>query len=148
MKSSRKKQDHRRKKQNAAQILSKRIKRRFPDQKLVMGGAPDGVKMSDVLEAFVEPYRELVDTKDAFYKLLTIAIVAWNAALLPAQKRMTHVENILQVLPESARSDGIEIVKELIERKERYFSENKRMILDCEVEETEKGYHLFVISTL
>jgi hypothetical protein len=49
---------------------------------------PHGIeKMSEILLRFVEPYMELVTTDEALEKLLTVAIVAWNAAMLPPNER-------------------------------------------------------------
>lgn len=143
MKSSRKK----RRKRKVSKSLSRRVKQQFPKQKLVMGQAHDGVKMSEVLKEFVAPYRELVDTEEAFCQLLMTAIVAWNTALFSAQERKACIEKVLKILPEQVRTDGRAIINELIERKERYFSEYKRMIIDYEVTDIGKDYHLVVIST-
>jgi hypothetical protein len=61
----------------------------FRGQKLVI--APSGrVKMSEVLEDFVEPYMDLADTEEAFHKLLTLAIMAWNASFLSEEEGMVH----------------------------------------------------------
>ena len=112
-----------------------------------MGEACDGVKMSEVLKEFIAPYREIANTEEAFRKLLVTAVIAWNTALFPTEERKTHLEKVLEAFPEEVRADGRAIISELIERKQRYFSEYKRMIIDYEVTDTEKGYHLVVIST-
>src|SRR4051812_46828121 len=44
-------------------------------------------KMSEVLEDFIEPYRDMADGENALRKLLTLALLAWNAALLPEDRR-------------------------------------------------------------
>jgi hypothetical protein len=41
-----------------------------------------------------------------------------------------------------------DLIKELIARKNRYFSEHKRMIIDFELQDEGKDYHLSVASTL
>jgi hypothetical protein len=124
------------------------VRLQFPNQKVVIGEAHDGVQMSEVLREFVAPYYKAVDTEDEYRKLLDTAIVAWNVALLPAKKRKAHLEKILETIPEQAREDGRAIINELIIRKERCFSEHKRMIVDYVITDTEENYHLFVISTL
>jgi hypothetical protein len=114
---------------------------------VVVGGARDGVKISEVLKEFVAPYREFADTEEAFRKLLATAVAAWNTALFPAEEREAHVEKVLDALPEEVRADGRAIISELMERKERYFSEYRRMIIDYEVTDMGEDYHLVVIST-
>jgi len=150
MKSSRKKQRkrRRRRKRDAAKILNRRVRRQFPKQKVVMGEASDGIKMSEVLEEFIAPYREIANTEEAFRKLLVTAVVAWNTALFPAQERQAHLEEILEAIPEQVREDGRAIINDLMVRKQRYFSEYKRTIIDYEVTDTGENYHLAVISTL
>ena len=52
-------------------------------------------KMSEVLEDFVEPYRDLADTDDAFRKLLNLGMLAWNAALMPEDQRRAMIDEML-----------------------------------------------------
>lgn len=54
----------------------------FRDHKFVIE-PPGQIKMSDVLLDFVAPYRHFVNTIEAYRKLLLVAVIAWNAALLP-----------------------------------------------------------------
>ena len=57
---------------------------------------PEGQeKMSAVLEDFVEPYRDMAETYDEFHNLLDLAMLAWNAALLPEDKRRAMVDDVL-----------------------------------------------------
>jgi predicted RND superfamily exporter protein len=137
----------RRRKRDTAANLRQRVQQQFPDQEVVVGEARDGVKMSQVLEEFIALYREFADTEEAFRKLLVTAVVAWNTALFPAKERETHIEEVLKALPKEVRADGKAIINELMERKERHFSEYRRMIIDYEVTDTGKDYHLTVIST-
>ena len=46
-----------------------------------------GVQMSAVLTDFVGPYFELADTNAGFRRLLTLAVAAWNASLLPKEEQ-------------------------------------------------------------
>jgi hypothetical protein len=148
MKASRKRRPKRRKrKQKAAKTLRQRIRRRFRNQKVAVIDAQDGVKMSEVLEEFIAPYHQVAHTEEQYSKLLAMAVTAWNVALFPAQKRKAHIEEMLEAVPEEVRADGRAIIDELIERKDRYFSEYRRMIIDYEVTDTGVGYHLVVFST-
>jgi hypothetical protein len=134
-------------KRDTAANLRRRVQKRFPDQEVVVGEGRDGVKMSRVLEEFIEPYREFADTEEAFRKLLVTAVAAWNTALFPIEEREAHLQRVLKALPEEVRVDGRAIISELMEQKERYFSEYRRMIIDYEVVDTGEDYHLIVIST-
>ena len=113
---------------------------------------PSGeVKMSEVLTAFIEPYIESASTEEAYRKLLMLAIVAWNAALLPEDDQQDMVDKAVEVMPAASwamRAYMRAIMSELIERKKTYFSEYTRMILDFELTEMGEDYHLSVASTL
>ena len=132
---------------NAAARLKRRIQQQLPDKKIIVDGAYDGVKMSDVLKAFVAPFRHLAETDEALRKLIAIATTAWNIALFPAQEREARTEEILEAFPQDARADARAIIGDLIERKEEHFSQYKRMIIDYEVTDIGQNYHLTVIST-
>jgi hypothetical protein len=110
-----------------------------------------GEKMSEVLEEFIEPYIESATTPEAYHKLITLAIIAWNAALLEETERQSLItqstEAILATAGEEWKKDLQNILAMLIERKQRYFANNRRYILDYHLSETKKGYHLAVIST-
>jgi len=109
-------------------------------------------KMSEVLTDFVEPYRELADTEEAYRKLLTLAILAWNASFLPEKEQQEMVERVLVGGIPGATKElkaGLrEIVSKLIARKKAYFVEYRRIIIDYELKDTGRGYHLAVASTL
>ncbi len=113
---------------------------------------PSGeVKMSEVLTAFVEPYLESANTEENYRKLLMLAIVAWNAALLPEEDQQDIVDKAVEAIPAASwamRAYMKAFMSELIERKKTYFSEYTRMIIDFELTDMGAGYHLSVASTL
>jgi len=125
-----------------------RVKEHFPHQEVVVGPPSDGIKMSDVLEEFVEPYRQFAETKDAYRKLLAVAIVAWNVMLFPEKDRPSRLDQFLVILPEHVREEGRQIIEELMVRKQRFFSQHRRMIIDFEVAGTGGQWHLSVMSTI
>jgi len=123
----------------------------FHGMKLVV--APSGsVKMSKVLEDFVEPYMGSVDTEQAYRRLLTLAVMAWNTSFLPEEERQEMIDRVLEAAIPSGDDElraGLKgIVNMLIARKRAYFSEYTRHIIDFEVTDTGEEYHLTVASTL
>jgi hemerythrin len=122
------------------------------DSKIV--AAPKGqAKMSEVLEDFVEPYiDEIDDTLEAHRKLFSVAALAWNAALLPEEKRQEMVNDLVEkgLKGVSARDKRVfwGIVDELIQRKLEHFADNNRFVVDFELIKAGTGYHLTVISTM
>lgn len=128
-------------------VLKQRVKEKFSLQKVITGPTSDGIKMSDVLEEFVEPYQQFAETEEAYRKLLTTAMVAWNVMLFPEKDRSSRLDELLDTLPEDVREDGRQTIEELMVRKKRFFSQYRRMILDFEVEDTGNKWHLSIIST-
>ncbi|MCL5960365.1 MAG: hypothetical protein M1358_13825 [Chloroflexi bacterium] len=124
----------------------------FSDKEVVFqSGSPE--KMSEILEAFVQPYLEYAETRKSYEKLIAVAAVAWNAALFPPEERQTMLDETSKIIQTSGgNKEDVEIyrglVNELIKRKERYFADNKRLIVSYQISETRGGFHLLVASTM
>jgi hypothetical protein len=109
---------------------------------------PSGeTKMSEVLLEFIEPYSQYWKTTEELTKLLGVAAIAWNAALLPGSEWKEAIENAVKVAPPEIRQDMKAIVEEMMQRKETHFSHNKRMIMNYQVTMTKEGPHVTVLST-
>lgn len=132
----------------ADRALKRRARCAFGKSQVVVGPAFDGVKMSEVLEEFIAPYRELAETKEAFERLATLAAAAWNPGLLPKDQKRSHfLQKLVGAFPEYVRDPGGMMIERMIDRKKRFFSHHRRMILGCEVAESGTNWHLSVIST-
>jgi len=129
--------------------LRKKLRRSssLPPEAVIVYDPPGAAKMSEVLEEFVKPYWELATTEDAMRKLLTVACVAWNAALLPPTEREKMIRESEKTLPAGMRQDYRAILDPLIERKEEQFAENTRAILSFELTMRPTGPYLEVMST-
>ncbi|RMD51860.1 MAG: hypothetical protein D6828_06580 [Nitrospirae bacterium] len=145
-KSRRKRKKRSRKKNKGLNVLSQKLRSRLDKEGIVVVDSKGGVKMSEVLEAFVEPYIELADTEEKFRELVSIAVAAWNTSLLPKEVREEIIENVLVGFPEEIQKNAIQILEGFIRRKELYFSEYKRAIVDFEIAATKKGYNIVVVS--
>jgi len=108
-------------------------------------------KMSAVLEAFVEPYLELADTEHGKQVLFHLAALAWDAALLPEEKRQAMIDDILnhgvKGLSNRERRDLEQLVTGMIQRKLSLFADNRRHILSIELTDMGQDYYLSVAST-
>jgi hypothetical protein len=114
---------------------------------------PDGrEKMSEVLEELVEPYRDQAEGYDAFQKLLQLGVLAWNAALLPEDKRRAMVDDLLAAgFTRASAADLAEVrqfIEAMIRRKEELFAANRRAILSFELTDRGDDFYLAVASTL
>jgi hypothetical protein len=109
------------------------------------------IRMSEVLEAFVEPYVDLAETEEALHKLLTVAIAAWNISLLPADEQKAMVDQMANSQSDASRRDKRDlrrILYDLIERKRTHFADNRRAIVDFHLRDEGDDLQLLVASTL
>lgn len=110
---------------------------------------PEGYdKMSAVVWDFIEPYREYAPTYEALGKLIVLAILAWNASMLPDDKAKAMVEKVVdsQPLSQSDHDMMIDVVEDLIERRKKHFAHYTADILDYKLTETEDEFRLSVVS--
>ena len=82
--------DQKRKQQRKQRLYSsqgnpmiRRLKEAGLDNYKIVQAPKHAAKMSEVLREFIEPYQEYAPTTEAQHRLIAIAIVAWNTALLP-----------------------------------------------------------------
>jgi hypothetical protein len=110
----------------------------------------DGPKLSAVLLEFIKPYKKDDPTREVYDKLITMAVVSWNAALQDGEERQKYihamVDMIINITGEEWRKEAESIIQMMIKRKERYFAEDNRHIVDFCLTETSQEYHLSVAS--
>jgi hypothetical protein len=145
-----------RKKQHRTSSNKKKLKTRlqsdpaFKNMEVVESPA-DEEKMSAVILRFVEPYTELVETKEAFERLIVMAMVAWNSTLLAGTARQELLDLFKETLPsdndQEWQSDAEQILAQMMRRKERHFPDNQRFIIDYRVSESRDEYKLAIVST-
>jgi hypothetical protein len=111
---------------------------------------PEGeLSISDAISQIIAPYRHLADDYDSFHKLVTTACAAWNASILPADKRENMLADMRNLMPDQqSREDFTEIVKELMKRKNKLYPKVDRMIVQFKVTDRGNDFHIAVASTL
>ncbi len=134
-------------KKTTTEEMRERLRDKLGGKEIVFVESTDGVKMSEVLEAFIAPFMEFADTEERFEKLVTIAVIAWNASLLPRSAQTKAIDDVLTSLPPETQADARVIVRDLMRRKRKYFGKNRRAIIDFEITDTKKEFHLMVAST-
>lgn len=142
---------HKQRSKEASEVLDafgKRVTEEYKDSNLKFVRNPKGKeKMSAVFFDFIKPYMEHATTKDAFENLVVMGLAAWNAATFQGREREETVKKFLKLMPWRDRRDAQAILEEMIERKDKYYPENNRLILDYQLTMTQNGPHLSVIST-
>ena len=134
-------------KKTATEKMEKRLSDQLDGKEVVIVESTDGVKMSEVLEAFIAPYMEFAETEESFEKLVMIAVIAWNTSLLPRSAQTKAIDDLLTSLPPETHADARSIVRDLMRRKQKHFGKIRRAIIDFEVIDTRDGFHLTVAST-
>lgn len=126
--------------------LVDKLKKNSPDREIAFKPTDGAERMSEVLERFVEPYREDDETEDTYRKLLNIGAVAWNLASTPFEKRERILDNIFMDMNEEAKDANRKIVNILMDRKKRLFFHDKRIIVGVDVKVYGNEWHLSVVS--
>ena len=111
-----------------------------------------GVKMSKVLESFVEPYADDVKDLDNYRHLLSFGQCAWNAALRDEWEGGKMIDEFvaekISMFKPRGRAAAREFLNSLIARKLRHFDQFLRPILAFEVRDVGDGWHLNVMSAI
>ena len=133
--------------------LERRLQQKHGDDYQVIVDPKGKAKMSEVLEDFVEPYQgQIDDTLEAQTKLISLAALAWNATFLPEKERQKMLDDAVVTLMKGASAKNKQefraIIEGMIERKMTHFAEYKRAIVDFELIDTGRGYHLTVAATM
>jgi len=109
------------------------------------------VKMSKVLEKFIDPYLETAQTFEDRETLLNIAVIAWNLALMPEGDRQKAMDDMFKgaanfediLMQKEAKA----LIQEMIDHKLEHFANVQRFIVDFEIKETGSHFNLVVVST-
>ncbi len=110
------------------------------------------VKMSEVLEDFVDPYLHTVQRAQDFNSLIKLAILAWNCALRPKKEKKQIINERVKELGSKGdvlvRQDLTDFLNELITRKNNFFADNKRVIYEFNLQGSWPKMHISVASSL
>jgi hypothetical protein len=111
---------------------------------------PEGeISISEAISKIITPYRDMAQDYESFHKLVTVACAAWNATILPVEKRESMLADIRKLMPDQqSREDFTAIVKELMKRKNRLFPKVNRMIVQFKVTERRNDFHIAIASTM
>lgn len=123
------------------------------DKAIVLEEHPDVPKMSQVLLEYAVPLTDPLPKDDnvAFRKAIGLAMICWNAALA---SRVQRKETLHQFVSEASKDvdlpseELLDILNFMIQRKNRLFKNNKRVILNYEVKATKKDRQVYVVSSL
>jgi hypothetical protein len=127
-----------------------------------------GIKLSAALIELCEPFEpENLSTKE-FEKLIALAAVAWNIAVLPKEERLEKLTSFIETMPNMKEELEAEIdtvlhddskdnefapattmlhfIGAMIQRKDELFPNDNRLVLNYNVKDRPEGPHLTVSS--
>lgn len=109
------------------------------------------VKMSEVLEYFVEPYLEDTDSFEHQDMLFNLAVIAWNMAIMPDEQRQPKIDElitqVMKIDDPLVEQETRELISDLMDRKLEHFPDVHRYIVDFQLEDAGDQYHLSVASS-
>ena len=104
-------------------------------------------KMSEVIVDFAEPLLRDAPDAESEKAAIAFAIICWNMAILKETGDERAVEETLAGAAGKAGKEFRRFAKEMMERKQTFFADNNKIILDYQFTEEAEGYHLYVVST-
>jgi hypothetical protein len=117
---------------------------------------PEGhKKMSELILEFIEPYMVHTDSDEDVRMLMPLAVMAWNASMLPDDEMEAMLEEAVNMiedavpddpLSKSDREELLDLLDDMVEHKRKHFARYTKGIADYEITEREDGFHLSVIS--
>ena len=106
-----------------------------------------------LLIQLVEPFVHIANTESTYRRLLSLGILAWNAALAPDAKKQKEIVNDSIRRAKLDEDKELEVtvralVNQLIARKKSLFSEYRRPIYDFVLVDTGHSYQVLVASVV
>lgn len=112
-------------------------------------------KMSEKLMKFVLPYLDETDSNEERESLFNIAVLAWNLALLTRKEWQEFLDNYIFDSVNPLDRESLEmlahcknLIEELIERKLKFFANEKRSIEAFQLIEDDDELRVMVTSSL
>ncbi len=104
--------------------------------------------MSEVLLEFVEPWFDGQMPVDALRNLVGMAVLAWNAALMPAAEQDDFMQKFAAGVEPELRATATAVFQQMVQRKLAQFASNQRAIFDFQVTMTRDGPHIDVLASV
>lgn len=95
-------------------------------------------KLSQALTSFIEPFADAAETNEEYEKLLTIAIIAWNATLMDDDEAQTALIEKTVSLHEDQETTRA-ILNTFMERKKLFFADDKRTVANFKLTHFKDG---------
>ena len=148
-----KKKKHKRKTKSAEALFIEKMRKSddFPGAKIIID-PKDENKMSEVILYFAKPFLDECEDEESEKKAIALAILIWNVSLFPKKDRDKEIQRLISdTIPVNDISDLATMkyyVNMLLERKKKYYPNNKRVIVNYQFSVSRNSRRLDVASTL
>ena len=126
----------------ARRELVDRVRQSRPGEPIKIVTGRNGRKVSEILMEFAQPWLDEARIDDQRKAVIGMAVLAWNAALIP------ELERCKGEFGEKLGETGMAILNEMIVRKLALFPSETRPILDYQITGSQNNLSLQVISSL
>lgn len=98
-------------------------------------------KMSEILLEYTKPMFQEDSNVEMKTKAIDMAILAWNLSLIPEDNRFERREEIITnaSIEETCKEEYIKMLDFMVEQKNKYYENIKRLIMSYTVEERPDG---------
>ena len=128
---------------------SARRKQLRRSQRAILSWHGETAKLSQRLIELAQPYLNSDDGVDEYRKEMSISSAAWNLSLLPPESREKHIRSVhLPGLADEDRELIVQHFRDLVQRKEQLFPDDRRRIENVEVLDEGGTVQVLVTSTI
>jgi len=132
--------------------MSKKKKKKQKIKRLFKPKIKDDANISEAIVQITNSFLENIedDFKPPFRTMLGLSIIAWNISLFPDNKQGNVYEQVISQIPKAIGAEKVAalvvVVEKLIEEKNKYFPDIKRIIQSYDISENKDGFKLDIKS--
>lgn len=133
----------------SAERLRNRVKNNMGNDCIVLQGDLEGVKMSEVIIELADFLLKIANTKERQEAAIAITCTAWNIAVVGSERSQEFLDAYFNKVDDPVhQQDTLDIIGAVIKRKQAYYPDINRIILDYDLIGTTTNLHLNVVSTV
>src|SRR5262249_3192665 len=102
-------------------------------------------KLSEALMKFIAPYEDAAETNEEFERLLTIAVIGWNAAILEGDASKELIEETVKLYGGDPETRAI--IHTFMQQKLFFFADDNRIVADFKLTHFPDGRRHLAVAT-
>jgi hypothetical protein len=113
--------------------IVERFRRRYGVSKVLVRDNPSAPKLSQAILDVARPILRVPGGAEAMKRAMVAAVLAWNAALMPPEKREAFLNEFAAFVPAPYRKAFRRGLEALVQRKWELFPHDERLVTDYEI---------------